>query len=72
MVWIPRPAIPLIDGDVWWHLRAGEEVLTSARIPTTDTWSIVGNGMTWTSQDWLSNVLAAAIYRVGSLGPTLL
>ena len=72
MVWIPRPAIPLIDGDVWWHLRAGEEVLTSARIATTDTWSIVGNGMAWTSQDWLGNVLAAAVYRIGSLGPTLL
>jgi hypothetical protein len=72
MVWLPRPAIPLIDGDVWWHLRAGEDVLTSGRIPSTDTWSIVGNGMAWTSQDWLTNVLAAAIYRIGPLGPTLL
>lgn len=72
MVWIPRPAIPLIDGDVWWHLRAGQELLASGRIPSTDTWSIVGNGMAWTSQDWLSNVLSAAIYRIGQLGPTLL
>jgi hypothetical protein len=72
MVWLPRPAIPLIDGDVWWHIRAGETVMTSGRIPSTDTWSIVGSGMAWTSQDWLSNVLTAAIYRIGSLGPTLL
>ena len=72
MVWLPRPAIPLIDGDVWWHIRAGETVMASGRIPSTDTWSIVGSGMTWTSQDWLSNVLTAAMYRTGSLGPTLL
>ena len=72
MVWLPRPAIPLIDGDVWWHLRAGEEVLSSGRIPTADTWSIVGSGMAWTSQDWLSNVLMAVIHGAGVYGPTLL
>lgn len=72
MVWLPRPAIPLIDGDVWWHLRAGEEVLSSGRISTTDTWSIVGSGMAWTSQDWLSNVLMAVIHGTGEYGPTLL
>ena len=72
MVWLPRPAIPLIDGDVWWHLRAGEEVLTAGQIPTTDTWTIVGSGMTWTSQDWLSNVLMAVTHGAGEYGPTLL
>ena len=72
MVWVPRPAIPLIDGDIWWHLRAGEETLSSGRIPSTDSWSIVGNGMAWTSQDWLSNVVSGLVFRVGDVGPTLL
>lgn len=72
LVWLVRPAIPLIDGDVWWHLRAGEEVLRTGAVPTTDTWSIVGEGMRWVSQDWLSNVGLALGNRLGEWGPTVL
>jgi hypothetical protein len=68
----PRATWPLIDGDVWWHIRAGEEVLQTGSVPRTDTWSIVGQGMRWISQDWLSNVLLALGYRLGELGPTVL
>ena len=72
MLVLPRPAIPLIDGDVWWHIRAGQEVLQTGRIADVDTWSIVGAGMPWTSQDWLSNVILALGYRLGEIGPTVL
>ena len=72
LVALPRPAIPLIDGDVYWHIRAGLQVLDSGRVPTEDTWSIVGAGMAWTSQDWLSNVILAVGWRVGEIGPTIL
>ena len=72
LVAVPRPAMPLIDGDVYWHIRAGSEVLDSGRVPTEDTWSIVGQGMAWTSQDWLSNVMLAVGWRVGEMGPTIL
>jgi len=72
VVALPRPAIPLIDGDVYWHIRAGEAVLDTGRVPTTDTWSIVGEGMRWTSQDWLSNVALALGWRLGEIGPTVL
>ena len=72
LAWIPRSAIPLIDGDVWWHLRAGDEVLSTGRIPSADSWSIAGGGMDWTSQDWLSNVLMAWIYGAGDSGATVL
>ena len=72
LVALPRPAIPLIDGDVYWHIRAGLGVLESGTVPTEDTWSIVGDGMDWTSQDWLSNVILAAGWQLGELGPTIL
>jgi len=72
MVALPRAAIPLIDGDVWWHIRAGEEILDAGRVATTDTWSIVGAGMPWISQDWLTNVVLALGYRLGEIGPTVL
>lgn len=69
---LPRATWPLIDGDVWWHIRAGEEVLRSGRIPTVDTWSIVGAGRPWTSQDWLANVLLAVGNGMGEWGRTAL
>ncbi|MBA2634197.1 MAG: hypothetical protein H0U86_14575, partial [Chloroflexi bacterium] len=62
LVALPRASIPLIDGDVWWHIRAGSEVMASGRVASVDTWSIVGAGLPWTSQDWLSNVALAAIH----------
>jgi hypothetical protein len=69
---LPRATWPLIDGDVWWHIRAGEEVLRTGRIPNVDTWSIVGLGRPWTSQDWLANVLLAAGNALGPWGETAL
>ena len=72
LVALPRPAIPLIDGDVYWHIRAGEAVLDTGSVPKTDTWSMVGEGMRWISQDWGSNVLFALGWRTGELGPSIL
>jgi hypothetical protein len=69
---LPRATWPLIDGDVWWHIRAGEEVLRTGRIPNLDTWSIVGAGRAWTSQDWLANVILALGERMGEWGQTAL
>lgn len=72
LVALPRPAITLIDGDVWWHLRAGQEILSTGRVPTSDSWSIAGGGMPWTSQDWLSNMIMALGFGLGEWGPTAL
>jgi hypothetical protein len=73
LVALPRATMPLVDGDVWWHLRAGEAVLSTGQVPRVDTWTLVGEGMRWISQDWLSNTLMAALLAGGgSLGETLL
>lgn len=69
---LPRATWPLIDGDVWWHIRAGEEVLRTGRVPNVDTWSIVGAGRPWVSQDWLANVILAAGNSLGPWGQTAL
>jgi hypothetical protein len=73
LVALPRATMPLADGDLWWHLRAGETVLSTGSVPRVDTWTLVGNGMRWISQDWLSNSVMAGVLRVGGgLGETLL
>src|ERR1700693_3508779 len=69
---LPRATWPLIDGDVWWHIRAGEEVLRAATVSRVDTWSIVGAGRPWTSQDWLANIMLAAGNSLGPWGQTAL
>jgi hypothetical protein len=71
LVALPLAASPLIDGDVYWHIRAGETVLDALAVPKTDTWSIVGEGMRWVSQDWLSNVALALSWRLGGIGPSV-
>ena len=67
---LPRATWPLIDGDVWWHIRAGEEVLHTGRVPHVDAWSIVGAGRPWTSQDWGANVILAIGNGLGEWGRT--
>ena len=68
LVVIPRASIPLIDGDVFWHLRAGREILANGDVPSVDTWSLVGAGRPWTSQDWLSNAVLHMLHGAGDVG----
>ena len=73
VVVLVRTVQPLVDGDVWWHLRAGEAVLRDGAVPMTNSWTIAGEGYPWISQDWLSNVVMALLLKVGgSFGPTVL
>jgi len=69
---LPGATWPLTDGDAWWHIRAGEEILRTGAVSHVDAWSIVGAGRSWTSQDWLSNVLMAAGHSLGPWGDTAL
>ena len=73
VVAVVRSTIPLVDGDVWWHLRAGATVLSTGAVPRSDSWTLAGQGMPWISQDWLANLLMAAVERLGGpWGATLL
>ncbi len=64
---LPATLLPMTDPDTFWHIRVGREIIERGSIPTVDTWSIVGAGRAWVSQDWLSNVATAGAHE---LGPT--
>lgn len=64
---LPATLLPMTDPDTFWHIRVGREIIEHGGIPTVDTWSIVGAGRAWVSQDWLSNVAMAGVHE---LGPT--
>ncbi|MEO8245847.1 MAG: hypothetical protein ABI622_01885 [Chloroflexota bacterium] len=69
---LPRATWPLVDPDVWWHIRAGQTTLGTGRVPDVDTWSLTAAGNPWTSQDWLANVVLAMGHGLGTWGDTTL
>lgn len=69
---LPRATMPVLDGDAWWHIHAGEEIVASGLVSDRNTWTIAAHGARWVSQDWLSNVLMAAIFGLGDWGITWL
>ena len=53
----------LTDSDTGWHIRAGEWILKTARVPATDLFSFTKAGQPWFAWEWLSDVLMAVIHR---------
>jgi hypothetical protein len=57
-----------IDPDLWWHLRAGQDIVTAGAIPHTDIYSFTKAGSEWITHEWLSEVFIYAIFRAAGWG----
>jgi len=53
--------------DFWWHLKAGEIIVSSRSIPKTDLFSFTAAGHQFILQNWLVEVIYYTTYRVGGL-----
>jgi len=53
------------DPDMWWHLKMGEIITTTHRIPTTDIFSYTTGHHAYTAHEWLSQVFIYSAYRLG-------
>ena len=53
--------------DFWWHLKAGEIIVTTRSIPRTDLFSFTAAGHPFILQNWLVEVIYYATYRAGGL-----
>jgi hypothetical protein len=51
------------DGDVSWHVAAGDWIMKHGRIPTTDPFSFTAAGQPWVATEWLSEVILASAFR---------
>lgn len=51
------------EGDTWWHIRAGEEILRAHAWPHTETYSFTAAGTEWIAYEWLGEVAMALAYR---------
>ena len=52
----------LADGDTGWHIRTGELVLASGRVPVHDPFSFSRAGQPWFAWEWLSDASFAALW----------
>ena len=58
---------PVLDPDIWWHLRTGQWIVEHGMVPTTDSFSSYGMGKPWIAYSWLFEVLVYGLYQVFGL-----
>jgi hypothetical protein len=65
-----RPvADPVIDPDIWWHLRVGQWVVEHRDVPANDPFSLHGLDKPWVAYSWLFEVAVYGLYqRLGLAG----
>lgn len=54
----------LEDSDLWWHLKIGEVIWHTHRIPSADVYSFTALGRPWIAHEWLSEVTLFGAYRL--------
>jgi hypothetical protein len=61
--------VPIVDTDIWWHLRTGQWVVDHAQVPATDPFSAYGEGKRWIAYSWLFEILVYILYvKLGLMG----
>jgi hypothetical protein len=53
------------DADMWWHLRAGQDMWQSKSILLTDTFSYTRAGQPWVNAFWVSEIVFYLTYKLG-------
>jgi hypothetical protein len=55
------------DSDAGWHIRTGEAILATGRLPRTDPYSFSRPGQPWFAWEWGADVVVGAIHRGAGL-----
>lgn len=64
---------PLREGDLGWHVRLGEAMVTERAIPQLDRWSVGGAGQPFNAaHSWLGDVVLYLVWRYGGLAGLVL
>ena len=61
----------LVVGDTWLTLMAGREVVEHG-LPSTETITLLGQGATWTDQQWLAQVVFYAAHELAGMRAVIL
>lgn len=49
----------IFEGDTWWHVSIGENILATHTWPTSDVYSFTAPGDPWIAEEWLGEVVMA-------------
>lgn len=64
---------PVHNGNFFWHLRNGEDILETGTIRTSDPFTWTRSGETWLQQEWVAEVMFALSWKTaGEAGPVML
>ena len=58
---------PLADADIGWHIRNGEQILSTHVLPRTDPFSSTMQGQPWFAWEWLYDILIGALHQACGL-----
>jgi len=56
-----------VDPDLWWHIRVGQNILSTHSWPTTDSFSYTVSGTPWLAYEWLGDVMIGSVAKFGLL-----
>lgn len=59
---------PLRNGDLYWQVRAGADIIDTGLLPTMDSYSYIIGGHPWNNHQWGWEIIAAAMYRAWGWG----
>jgi hypothetical protein len=57
----------IVDPDVWWHIKVGQDILRTHHWPTVDSYSFTAAGTPWIAYEWLGEFVLAWMYRPGGV-----
>ncbi len=59
--------LSIFEGDTWWHLSVGKQILQTHTWPTADSYSFTASGDPWIAYEWLGDVAMAAANRAAGI-----
>ncbi len=54
----------LVDTDIFWHLKTGQIIFETLRVPHQDSYSFTMAGKEWIDSQWLFQLLCYLLYRM--------
>ena len=55
----------LVDPDLWWHIKLGQDIVRTHHWPTTDPYSFTVHGTPWIAYEWLGDVVIGFVAKFG-------
>ena len=62
-VFLLRNSFNYLDPDLGWHLRVGQEILSSKNVPVIEHYDYTLAGKSWVDHEWLTNAVIYFIYN---------